>query len=115
GGSEVVWNVAQWNALTTAVTIDNANHVLFRNVVFDSGANLSAVTTTQIANFVTEGAEVFEGSPPDSESVSWDVAQLQAMGSAVWANTDVTIYDTGAALEAVSDYTLFSRHHITAI
>ncbi len=113
--NEVIWNVAQWNALTTAVTIDNAAHLSFLNVVFDSGANLSAVTTTQIANFVTEGAEVFEGQPPGSESVSWDVAQLQAMGSAVWASTTVTIYDTGAALQAVSDYTLFSSHNITAI
>jgi hypothetical protein len=115
GFNEVIWNVAQWNALTTAVTIDNANHLSFLNVVFDSGANLSAVTTTQIANFVTEGAEVFEGQPPGEESVSWDVAQLQAMGSAVWASTTVTIYDTGAALQAVSDYTLFSSHGITAI
>ncbi|HEY1630267.1 MAG TPA: calcium-binding protein [Rhizomicrobium sp.] len=115
GFNEVIWNVAQWNALTTAVTIDNANHISFLNVVFDSGANLSAVTTTQIANFVTEGAEVFEGQPPGEESVSWDVAQLQAMGSAVWASTTVTIYDTGAHLEAVSDYTLFSSHGITAI
>jgi hypothetical protein len=115
GFNEVIWNVAQWDALTTAVTIDNANHISFLNVVFDSGDNLSAVTAAQIANFVTEGAEVFEGQPPGEESVSWDVAQLQAMGSAVWASTTVTIYDTAAALQAVSDYTLFSSHGITAI
>ncbi len=59
--------------------------------------------------------EVFEGNPPGSESEPRDVAQLQAMGSAVWASTTVTIYDTGAALQAVSDYTIFQNHHITAI
>jgi len=115
GFNEVIWNVAQWNALTTLVTIDNYQHIAALNVVFDSGTNLDAVTATQIANFVTEGAEVFEGMPPSEETVTWNVAKLTAMGSAVWASTDVIISDTAATLEAVSDFTTFASHGVTTI
>ena len=103
------------NALTTAVTVNNAGQVSFSNVVFNSGDNLTALTATQIANFVTEGAQVFEGQPPGQESLTWNVAQLNAMGSAIFASTAVTISDTAAHLEAVSDYSIFAAHGVTTI
>ncbi len=115
GFNEVIWNVAQWNALTTAVTIDNYQHIGGLNFVFDSGANLSAVTAAQVANFVAEGAEVFEGQPPGQESVTWNVAKLEAMGAAVWTSTDVTVSDSAANIEAVSDFSTFAAHGITTI
>ena len=115
GFNEVIWNVAQWNALTTAVPIDNVAHQASLNFVFDSGANLSAITATQVANFVTEGAEVFEGNPPDSQTVTWDVAKLNAMGAAIFAATSFIISDTAAHLEAVGDYAIFAAHGVDTI
>jgi RTX calcium-binding nonapeptide repeat (4 copies) len=115
GFNEVIWTVAQWGALATDITIDNANHISGLNFVFDSGDNLSAITVTQIAHFVTEGAEVFEGQPPGEETVTWTVAKLEAMGSAVWASTTVIIADSAANLEAVSDFATFAAHGITSI
>ncbi|HEY2069725.1 MAG TPA: hypothetical protein VGG48_09250 [Rhizomicrobium sp.] len=117
GFSEVIWTTAQWNALASNVTIDNNGHQSGLNFVFDSAANLSAVTVPQITAWVSEGAEIWETKPPgDSGIVTWTVAKMQAMGASVFSGgTNVTISDTAAHIEAVSDFSTFFSHGVDII
>ncbi|HTQ15239.1 MAG TPA: hypothetical protein VMH86_15310 [Rhizomicrobium sp.] len=117
GFNEVIWNVAQWNALATNLTIDNSAHIAGQNFVFDSAANLSAVTATQVAHFVAEGAQTWEESPAgDDTLVTWTVANTQAMGGSAFSDgTHVTVVDTASNIEGVSDFSIFAAHGIDSI
>ena len=117
GFNEVIWTVAQWNALATTLTIDNSAHIANLNFVFDSAANLSAVTATQVANFVVEGAQTWEESPAgDDALVTWTVAKTQAMGGSAFSDgTHVSVVDSATNIQAVTDFSIFAAHHIDTI
>ena len=101
------WNVAQWNALATNITVDTAVGVVR---LFDTAANIQSLTPTQIATFHTEGLAQLEiATHGGGSELDFSVAQTNAITTAGLSfSTDNAstaapiITDTGAAIAAMT-------------
>jgi Ca2+-binding RTX toxin-like protein len=109
------WNVAQWAALPTGISVTDSSGV---PRIYDTIANIESLSATQIASFHTAGlAQIEIATHGGGSELDFTVAQANALvTAAIGFTTDnsttafVTVTDTGGAISAMTSTQIGGLH-----